>query len=1026
MTKAELLQHIAALERRRAAGATAPAHGRRPREPQDRKLQKSQRLLEDSLDRSTELYDFAPVGLLTLDRCGTIREINRTACALLGADRSRLLHQPFHTRVAESDRAKLRPHLEPHGQPGARVETELQFVGKGRATIVLNVQSVLIGDAENGDLRCLAALTDVTDVTAHRRVEVELRHATERFEVAVAGSADGLWDWDLTTDTVYYSPRFKELLGFTPTDRRFPDVFAAFKKRLHPEDTASTEDAIARAVRDGVPYRAIYRLKTAGGDWRWYEARGATLRDAHGAATRMAGSITDITERRQTEEALRASEQRFRHLVESTRMIAWERPVKTLSFTYVSPWAREALGYPLTDWIKPGFFHKQIVHPDDRKTVAQRNQEALAREDDFELDYRLVTADGRTLWFRDIVHVVRGMKGPEVLKGFLIDITERKHAEAALRESEERFRRLVETSRMIAWEWPRHASHPSFVADRAVGILGYPLADWYRDHFFSQHIVHPDDRQAMEHATKEAIRTRDDFELEYRLVTADGRALWFQDIVHVVRNPEGQNTMIKGFLIDMTERKHAEATLRESELQQRLALEGADLGLWDWNVPTGHFAVNERWCAMLGAAPTEIEPHIESWRERVHPDDLPAAKIAWEAHRAGQTGSYEAEYRLRHRNGGWVWILDKGRVIDRDATGQPVRVCGTHLDITERKMAEAALRLSEERFRQMSGAINQVFWMTSVDKSEMLYVSPAYETIWGRTCASLYAAPATWLDAVHPEDRASLLASVTAQQAAGTYDVEYRILRPDGTERWIRDRAFPIGDRTGALQGIAGLAEDVTERRRLQTELLKINDDVQQRIGQDLHDDICQKLAGINFRLECLQGDMEENSATHRGIEEISKLLRGATVDARTMSHTLSPVSVEPRGLIDALEGLAARSASLFDLPVDFVCTHPVTASDAVVAGHLYRIAQEAITNARNHGHARRIRVTLAATPGGGRLTIADNGRGCPLPIPGNGGMGLRIMQYRAGLIGATLRLDPTKGGGLTILCDFRSHTQTP
>lgn len=771
MTKAELIQRIAELESRQAAGGAALAGERLRLEngvqqaelaKQNQELQESQRLLEESRDRYSDLYDFAPVGLLTLDARGTIREINLTACALLGSERSRLLHQPFHTHVTAEDRSKLRPHLQPREQPGARVETELQLVWKGRPTIVLNVQSVLIGDDENGDLRCRAALTDVT---AHRRAEAELREAKERFEVAVAGSADGLWDWDLTTDTVFYSPRFKELLGFTPTDRRFPDVFASFKTRLHPEDVAPTEDAIARAVRDGVPYRATYRLKTADGDWRWFEARGATLRDAHGAATRMAGSITDITERRQHDEALRASELRFRHLVESTRMIAWERPVKGKEFTYVSPWAREALGHPLADWTKPGFFHNKVVHAGDRKMLAKAVQAALARDEDFELEYRLMTADGRTLWFRDIVHVVRGLKGPEVLKGFLIDITARKHA-------------------------------------------------------------------------------------------------------------------------------------------------------------------------------------------------------------------------------------------------------------------EAALRLSEERFRKMAGAINQVFWMTTVDKNEMLYVSPAYERIWGRTCGSLYAAPRTWLNAVHPDDRAGLLEAATAQQAAGTYDVEYRIIRPDGTERWIRDRAFPIGDGAGNVHGIAGVAEDTTEHRRLRSELIKISDDVQQRIGQDLHDEICQQLAGITFRLECLQGDIEEGTATHRGIGEICGLLRGATVAARTMAHTLAPVSVEPGGLTDALEKLAERSASLFRIRVDFICAQAVTVADALAAGHLYRIAQEAIANARKHGQARRIRLTLAATPGGGSLTVADNGRGCALPVPNNGGMGLRIMRSRAGLIGATLHLEPAPDGGLAIRCDFRSPTQ--
>lgn len=138
-----------------------------------------------------------------------------------------------------------------------------------------------------------------------------------------------------------------------------------------------------------------------------------------------------------------------------------------------------------------------------------------------------------------------------------------------------------------------------------------------------------------------------------------------------------------------------------------------------------------------------------------------------------------------------------------------------------------SLRESEERFRQVCDSIQQVFWMTDVTKSEMLYISPGYERIWGRTCRSLYDSPRTWLDAIHPEDRSRVADAALNKQSSGGYDLQYRIVRPDGTERWIRDRAFPIRDAKGNVHRIAGVADDITGRMR--------NDAALQRQARLLH-----------------------------------------------------------------------------------------------------------------------------------------------------------------------------------------------
>jgi len=139
-------------------------------------------------------------------------------------------------------------------------------------------------------------------------------------------------------------------------------------------------------------------------------------------------------------------------------------------------------------------------------------------------------------------------------------------------------------------------------------------------------------------------------------------------------------------------------------------------------------------------------------------------------------------------------------------------IYGVARDISIRKKAELELKESEEKFRQLAENIHEVFWVTDTQKHTMLYISPAYEGVWGRSVDSLYASPKSWLEAIHPEDRERILDAAMQKQTIGTYDEEYRIVRPDGTVRWIRDRAFPIRNETGLVYRVTGIAEDITHR----------------------------------------------------------------------------------------------------------------------------------------------------------------------------------------------------------------------
>jgi diguanylate cyclase (GGDEF)-like protein/PAS domain S-box-containing protein len=251
-------------------------------------------------------------------------------------------------------------------------------------------------------------------------------------------------------------------------------------------------------------------------------------------------------------------------------------------------------------------------------------------------------------------------------------------------------------------------------------------------------------------------------------------------------------------------RRVAEEALRESEVKFRELIEQASDGIFVTD-PQGNLKlVNPRFCEMLGYGEDEL---LRLNIEDTHVD----ADRALLAQRLASLGEVKRRMfeRMMRRKDGTLFPVEVS--IRRLSTGLNQ---GIVRDITERKETQEALAKSEQRFRQLAENIKEVFWLTDPSKNEMLYISPAYEEIWGRSCQDLYALPRTWLDAIHPEDRQRVLEAAIAKQARGDYDEEYRIVRPDGSIRWIRDRAFPVSDSEGRAYRIAGVAEDITGQRR--------------------------------------------------------------------------------------------------------------------------------------------------------------------------------------------------------------------
>ncbi len=319
----------------------------------------------------------------------------------------------------------------------------------------------------------------------------------------------------------------------------------------------------------------------------------------------------------------------------------------------------------------------------------------------------------------------------------------------------------------------------------------------------------PEDRVALVSQLRQTGALR---KHETQMRRVDDRLVWVALTETLSRTADGEE-VIDGLMEDITGRKIAEQTRQEAEARFRRLVESAP-DLIHMTAPDGTIlSLNPAFEDLTGWRPEEWVGR--KFYEFIHPDDL--ADVA-EQVQDMLRGNHAAPAQARIRTKSGEYITVENISVPLVENGRSVGHMGIVRDITARTRAEHALRDSEERFRQLAHNIQEVFWLIDAETSKLLYVSPAYETVWGRPCQSLYDNTLSFLESVHPDDRPRVAAAME-HQADGSFDEEYRIIRPDGAECWIRDRAFPIRDDQGRVFRIAGIAEDITQRRQAEQHL---------------------------------------------------------------------------------------------------------------------------------------------------------------------------------------------------------------
>lgn len=513
---------------------------------------------------------------------------------------------------------------------------------------------------------------------------------------------------------------------------------------------------------------------------------------------------------------------------------------------------------------------------------------------------------------------------------------------------------------------------------------------------------------------------------EERIVRLDGEVIDVE--VNSIRVDDADGQAIQVIVRDITARKRAEAILRASEERLTLAFAGAQEGVWDWNLETGAVVYSARWKEMLGYADHEIAPHVSAWEHLLHPDDTARANELHERIAQG-AGTYEGEFRLRHKDGHYIHVLSRGFPVRRYPGGPVLRIVGTHLDITERKRTEAALRESEERLRLAFAGAQEGVWDWNLETNAVTY-SPRWWQMLGYEQHEIEPNISAWERLVHPEDRARAdAANEAVARGDRTYEAEFRLRHKNGHYVHVLSRGFPVRREPGGpVVRIVGTHFDLTERtERARVEMLRrlvfAHEDERRRIAREMHDQFGEQLTALTQRIAALEAAANGRPELQSAIEALQQVAQQIDRDVDHLVWELRPTALDDLGLRAALanyvQAWSARTGVAAELHAAGLLDDRL-APDAETT--LYRIAQEALTNVAKHSRASSVEIILDRRPDHVLLIVEDDGDGFD-PAVATQGFGLLGMQERAALVGATLQVESSPGQGTTILVRMADTT---
>ena len=643
-----------------------------------------------------------------------------------------------------------------------------------------------------------------------------LAESEERYRNLINHMTNSVALWEIINDEngkpydikyLEVNPAFETAFGVKRENvigHTLSEVFPEMASDLDPDWI----DNVAKVTLEGKPFTRIQTFEQFGKTY---------LTHTYFPATGQCAVIReDITEKVKAEEALKKSEERYRGLFETTISghgvfeITFDESgtLKDARYIDVNPTWEVMMGRSRKEVVGKSVFE---IFPDIDHSWLNRYIDVVKTGNPIEFEDHFKSAN---LFVRAIAY--RPQPGQCAVE--FIDISKSKNAEIALKENEEKFRSLFEHTptgfalRRIIFDENGKAFDSIYLDVNSTfeKMLGVKKND----------IVGKKTSELFPWISREWYDSYNDV---IQTGIARHEVRYHQDLgkyFEVYYSSPGPGLLATNF-IDITEQKKATEALHESEFRLEQAIKGGNLAFWDLNLVTGVNFRNDRWFEVLGYKPGEINPSLESADEIVHPDDIKELRKRMTAHIEGKTPSYEMEVRFRAKSGNWVWIHSRGQAVSRDSHGRALRLVGTHLDITERKKAEDALREGQQRLELALKGGNLGFWDLIISTGETIR-SPRYYEILGFEPGEMDSTYPNTLQLIHPDD-APKAAEILAAHIDGKtefYETEFRAKTKSGEWKWVTARGQAVSrDEHGKALRVVGTLADITERRKAEEAL---------------------------------------------------------------------------------------------------------------------------------------------------------------------------------------------------------------
>jgi PAS domain S-box-containing protein len=530
----------------------------------------------------------------------------------------------------------------------------------------------------------------LTDITDRVKAEEELRRTQERYELAIGGSLDAVWDWDPATKHIFLSPRFADIVGCDVSE--LPTHSNDLVALVHPDDFEMQRDLMSQHLRGEIPtFEAEYRLRRKDGEYVWVLARGSAVFDERGEPTRMAGSYRDITEKKLANDKLRESQEILDEAQELARVGSWTYDIVRDEVTW------SANLYRIFDMPPdaPGIGFQDVlarIHPKHMEQFKKVVLGAIADRKEYAHDYRIVRPGGEIRHVHGKGRPVLNSEGETIkLVGYVQDVTEQRHAEEALRESEERFRQLAEAISAVFWITDVRDNRVLYVSPAYEDAWGLSRERLHRDSGAFLRAVHPADLARV----RQAFNRHDiDRAYEYRVRRPDGSYRWVRSRMYPIRDESGELIRVVGLAEDITEPMETRLAIEKSEKLLMEAQRLARLGSWEVDLPSRRILWSAQTFELFDRDPKLGGPTIEEYVTTMVPE---VGELVLKQHLAAMRHRHPVNYEVVRtaKDGTPRYLKIIGEPVVSD-DGKVWKIHGSVQDITESRQAEQELVRTRE------------------------------------------------------------------------------------------------------------------------------------------------------------------------------------------------------------------------------------------------------------------------------------------------------------------------------------------